>query len=191
MLNAPGGFLCGFRGDRAPVLEEEFGARLGGKETSPVTLLLIGGRMTLLGLSVVSASFSSGRAPRTGEPSVPIACRRAFSCFAWMERKCASNSCHLISSLPILERPARVPVVLYLKREDPSAIHNFCKHLHLGRNLQESCRIDCVKTVAQRDESRTLRQQHQYTVQAFEKIRVFFRFQKLKSNVFIGDEVKS
>jgi len=37
----------------------------------------------------------------------PNACRRAFSCFAWTDRKWRSSSCHLISSRPNLDRVAR------------------------------------------------------------------------------------
>jgi len=90
LLRAPGGLLCGLSGDRAPVLAGGFGTELGGNGTSPVTLLLIGGRPTgafLPVFSIESTNFSSGSAPRIGEVSLPMACLRAFSCFACTERK--------------------------------------------------------------------------------------------------------
>jgi len=84
----------------------------GGGPSPPVTLRRMGGREpavvgrfppTSVDLSVVAEN------PENGIVSAPNACRRAFSCLAWTERKWRRSSCHLISSRPSLDRVERGP----------------------------------------------------------------------------------
>ena len=123
----------GFNGDSTflggaptPVLAPP-AVTLEGSGMSPVTLRRIGGRIldvpcpgccfpapALTPRAEVSPpppDFSEN--PENDAVSVPpSACRRAFSCFAWTERKCRRSSCHLISSRPSLDRVASGPAVL-------------------------------------------------------------------------------
>jgi hypothetical protein len=88
----------------------------GGGPSPPVTLRRMGGREpavvgrfppTSVDLSVVAEN------PENGIVSAPNACRRAFSCLAWTERKWRRSSCHLISSRPSLDRVERGPADLW------------------------------------------------------------------------------
>jgi len=86
----------------------------GGGASPPVTRRRIEGRETAIvgrfppmsrDLSVVVEK------PEEGVVSVPNACRRAFSCLPWTDRKWRRSSCHLISSRPSLDRVDRGPAV--------------------------------------------------------------------------------
>jgi hypothetical protein len=53
-----------------------------------------------------SRSSSAEYSAKGADMSPPVAWRRAFSCFACTDRKCAASSCHLMSSRAIFERVA-------------------------------------------------------------------------------------
>jgi hypothetical protein len=107
----------GLSGDNVPGLG--VGTAVGLSGSSPVTLLRSGVRPTAREREALSVP---GPLPPNGslasiksegvEVSVPSACRRAFSCLAWTNRKCDKSSCHLISSRPILDLVVNVPTVL-------------------------------------------------------------------------------
>jgi hypothetical protein len=93
----------GLRGERA--------GRAGGGVGSPVTRRRIGGWLPSASRDEEDSADLESK-PEKGRLSVPRACRRAFSCFAWTARKWLRRSCHLISSRPILERVASGLAVL-------------------------------------------------------------------------------
>jgi len=104
-----GPLALGFNGDRTFRGGIETGS---GGTSPPVTFRRKGGREAedpgrptpvSAGFSVVAAN------PEKGVVSAPNACRRAFSCLDWTDRKWRSSSCHLISSRPSLDRVERGP----------------------------------------------------------------------------------
>jgi len=125
----------GFNGDSTPVLEGGLIAPTSGNPPppgGPITFLLPrplpprlfpapkpGGPACEEAGLVRSRSFA--RSSESGEESAPRFCLLAFSCLAWTERKCWSNSCHLISSLPNFERvEERLPTVLHPRIDQTS-----------------------------------------------------------------------
>jgi hypothetical protein len=105
----------GFNGDRTFRGGTVMGS---GGASLPVTLRRRGGREAEVPgrLTPTSAGFSAvAENPEKGVVSAPNACRRAFSCLAWTDRKCRSSSCHFISSRPSLDRVERGPADLWVR----------------------------------------------------------------------------
>lgn len=107
----------GFNGDSTG--PRESGPGPGGDvvltDISPVTFLLIPGRLLVVGRptrSLWSLCLSNSGKLEKDVMSVPRACLRDFSCLDWTERKCCKSSCHLISSRTSFERLDRGPTVL-------------------------------------------------------------------------------
>lgn len=134
---------------------------------------------------VLTLSLSFAKSSESGEKSAPRFCLLAFSCLAWTERKCWRSSCHLISSLPSFDRVEEIfPTVLHQEfSENPQIKVQQRIIRRFRRNMQESGRVDSVEPVSQRYEGRALRQQHQQAVQTLEKVWIFLRLKKLKSQV--------
>jgi len=49
--------------------------------------------------------------------------------------------------------------------------------------VQEACRIYCVQSIPKRDKGRTLGQEHQKTIEAFEQVGIALWFQELQSKI--------
>ena len=94
---------------------------------------------------------------------MPRACLRAFSCLTWTARKCWRSSCHLMSSLPSLERvDERLPTALHTESELSTTFTVVgVEYARFGRDVEEACRVDSIQAVAEGEECGTLGQQHQ------------------------------
>ena len=109
--------------------------------------------------------------------SVPSACLRAFSCFIWTVRKCWRSSCHLMSSLPSLERvEERFPTVLSFDVNGRTKRRR-ARNIRFRCDVKETSRVHSVKAIAKGKERRTLREQHQQAVEALKQEGIFLRFE--------------
>jgi hypothetical protein len=156
----------GFSGDNIPLLTGNGGLRFGTTERSPVTFLRIGGRVEDAGRPAFSPEerspcFSVSEKSENGVVSAPRAIRRAFSCLAWIDRKCVSNSCHLISSRPILDRVDSAPIDLKVRIVNKQPLDYKGKgNSRLGGNVKKPCRVNCIQPIPERNKSGALGQEH-------------------------------